>query len=118
MCDHFAGLGAAVRQVLIDEDRHGRAGGADDVEHLAKEFAARVELLQFFVEGVFTVLGDQENAVDGELAGAACERIGDGGALAHVTFHGVCAAEVGRGATCSMNRLAISNGGLCRPWPS
>ena len=75
--DHLARLDPAVGEMLVDEDRHRTARRPEDLEHLAKEPPARIELLELLVVGIVAVLGDQEDRVDGELARAERERIGD-----------------------------------------
>ena len=75
----------------------GRARGADDFEHFPKELPAWVELLQLLVVGILAVLGDQQNRVDGELAGSESEGIGDRGAQPNVMLCGMGPAEIGRG---------------------
>ena len=70
LVDHLLGLGPAVGEVLVDEHRHAPPRGPEDVEDLAEVLAAGVELLELGVERVVAVLGDQQDGVDRELAGA------------------------------------------------
>ena len=73
----------------------GAARGADDVEHLAEVTPAGVELLELGVERVIAVLGDQQHGVDGELAGAQGQRIGDRRAQPHAMLPCLGPAQVG-----------------------
>ena len=90
------GLGPAVREVLVDEDRDAPARRPEDVEHLAEEPPAGVELLELLVERVVAVLGDQQHAVDRELAGAQGQRIGDRRAEPDAVLRRLGPAQVGR----------------------
>ena len=49
----------------------------EDFEHFAKEPPARIELLELFVVGILAMLGDQEDGIDGQLAGSQGESIGN-----------------------------------------
>ena len=59
------------------------------LEHFAKELTTRIELLQLLVVGIVAVLGDQQNAVDGKLAGSEGQGIGNRGAQPDVMPFGV-----------------------------
>ncbi len=48
-----------------------------DVEHLAKEPPARIELLQLGVVGIVAVLGDQRTASTASLPVPRVKRVGD-----------------------------------------
>ena len=89
-------LDPAVREVLVDEDRHRPARGPEDVEHLAEEPAARIELLELVVIGILAVLGDQQDGVDGQLARAQGQRVGDRRAEPDPVLLRLGPAQVGR----------------------
>ena len=61
-----------------------------------KNLPAGIEFLQLLVEGILAMLGDQQNAVDGELAGAQGEGVGNRGAQTDVFRRGVSPAQIGR----------------------
>ena len=94
--DHVGRLGPAVGEMLVDEDRHRAARGPEDVEHLAEVPAPRVELLELLVVGILAVLGDQQDGVDGQLAGAERQGVGDRRAEADPMPLGLGTAQVGR----------------------
>jgi hypothetical protein len=79
------------------------------------------------------MLADEEHGIDREFAGAERQGVGDGGTEPDAVPLGLGATEVRvvghlldeqagdleiGPAICSMNRLAISKSGLCRPCPS
>jgi len=74
---HFLGLGEAVREVLVIEDRHGTAVLFEDPRHLSEEFIAWIQDLALFIAGVIAMFSDHENAVDGQLLTTAPQRLGD-----------------------------------------
>ena len=80
--------------MFVDEDGAGAAGAAEDVDHLFKELEAGVEVLLLFVVGVIAVLADEDDAIDGELAGAEGEGAGDVGGEGDVVGGGEALADV------------------------
>ena len=74
---HLKRLGTAIGEMLIIEDGHGAAGGAEDVGDRAIHLPSRVELLELVVERIIAVLADQEDRVHRELSGPERERVGD-----------------------------------------
>ena len=92
---HRECFGSTVRQMFVNKDRHSMSGGLEDLVNLSEILAAGVELLEFVVVGVVAMLADQEDGVDGELAGAESQGVGDIRAQADVVPFGLVAAEVG-----------------------
>ena len=73
-----------------------RPEAPEDVEHFAEVLAPRVELLELLVVGILAVLGDQQDGVDGQLAGAEGQGIGDRRAEADPMPLALAPAQVGR----------------------
>ena len=71
------GLGEAVREVLVVEDRNGPAIGLENVDHLPEELVARVENLPLLVVRIVAVLADDQDPIDGELRASATQGLGD-----------------------------------------
>src|SRR2546423_605518 len=64
--------------MLVDENRNGPAGLAEDIDRCIEEPLPRVEVLQLLVLRVIPMFPDDQNAVDGELAGPQGQRVLDG----------------------------------------
>ena len=89
--------------MLVDEDRNGSPGCAEDVENLAKISTAGVKLLQSVVERIIAVFRDEQNGVDGELARTQGQGIGNGRAKANAVPRSLGPAQVLQGAAvCSI----------------
>ncbi len=76
--------------MFVEESGDGAAGLLIDVEDFVEEFEAGIEVLAEIVEGVVAVLTDEDDAFDGEFAGAEGEGFADGG----VDFEAVAGGEV------------------------
>ena len=65
---HPPGVVPRVSQMLVVEYGDGPAGQGDHPADLLEEVASRVHLASSLVGGVVAVLGDDQHAVDGQLA--------------------------------------------------
>src|SRR3954469_259899 len=61
--------------MLVIENRNRSAAGFKNRGGLLKKFVTRIERLAFLVFGIFSVLADDHNAIDGELFLPARQRL-------------------------------------------
>ena len=75
--DHFNAAFPVRREMFVIEDRHTAAAGFEDFDDLFEKLVTGIERLTFLVARVFTVLADDQGAINRQLRAAERQRIPD-----------------------------------------
>ena len=93
--DHLGALVPLGGEVLVVEHRHRPARVFEHLDAFLEPLVARIARLPLVVLRVVAMLGDDHDAVDGELVGAEGERFADSGEIAEAVAGDPLPAEVG-----------------------
>ena len=98
--------------MLVEEDGHDAAAVLEDFCYFVKQPAFGVLRACRLAVGVVAVLGDEQDAIDGELVAAERERFGDRFGEAEFVFRGQFAAFVVIGRLIDIQRRQFETGPL------
>ncbi len=116
--DHLRAALPGRREMLVVEDRHRAAAVLKHFHDALEPLVARVERLAFLVSLVFSVLGDDDHAVDREFAGAQRQcRLNAGVERVPIALH-AAAAEVTLRELVDVNRGDVQPRLLPLPAPA